>query len=344
MVSFSSLYRDVPKQIAVRVGHKDTVMNCTKPLMHGTGDLASLQAVAEMAALVAGGWEELAQRPFYVHYAEPLSPLAHSDEGVAKLLFCVEHGIPVIYAPVTLSGRSAPVTGAGNLVACLAESLSGLVIAQLKRRGAPVIFGGVPTVIDMSTALVSYGAPEMSLWSAALADMAHYLLLPVFVTAGCTDSVVFDQQAAAESAISCLMAALSGANLVHNVGFTKGAKSASLELIVATNEFIDMIRTIMGGLELTAETLALDVMEQVGPGGSYLGEKHTVHHFRENWLPKLMSRGNYDQWMIAGCLSLGDNANQRVRQILHEHRPEPLPEEVVDELDKMEARWWQDVP
>ena len=94
--------------------------------------------------------------------------------------------------------QSAPVTGAGNLVACMAESLSGLVMAQLKRRGAPVIFGGVPTVIDMSTTLVSYGAPEMHLWSAALTEMAHYLRLPVFSTAGCTDAVAFDQQAAAQ--------------------------------------------------------------------------------------------------------------------------------------------------
>ena len=342
MVSFSSLYSDVPGQIAIRIGHKDTVMNCTKPLMHGTGDFASLKAVAEMAAVVAGGWDELARRPYYVHYAEPLSPLTHTDEGVAKLLFCVEHGIPVIYTPMTLAGSSAPVTAAGNLVACIAESLSGLVMAQLKRRGAPFIFGGVPTIIDMSTMLVSYGAPEMSLWSAALAEMAHYLHLPVFSTAGCTDAVTFDQQAAAESAISCLMAALSGANLVHDVGFTEAANSASLELIAATDEFIGMVGCIMDGIEVTPETLALDVIDQVGPGGSYFGEKHTVRHFRQNWFPRLLNRHNYEQWTAAGGLSLGDKANQRVRQILQEHKPEPLPPELVAELDRMEEHWWRE--
>lgn len=343
MVSFSSLYRDVPGRIAIRVGHKDTVVNCTKPLMHGTGDLASLKAVAEMAAIVAGGWDQLALRPYYVHYAEPFSPLTHTDEGVAKLLFCVERGIPVIYTPMTLAGGSAPVTGAGNLVACMAESLSGLIMAQLKTRGAPVIFGGVPTIIDMSTMLVSYGAPEMSLWSAALAEMAHYLRLPVFSTAGCTDAVAFDQQAAAESAISCLMAALSGANLVHDVGFTEAANSASLELIAATDEFLGMIDTILRGIEITPESLALDTMEQVGPGGSYFGETHTVRHFRQNWFPKLMSRGNYDRWTAAGGRSMGDKANQHVRQILREHEPEPLPPEVVSELEKLEDHWWKEV-
>jgi trimethylamine--corrinoid protein Co-methyltransferase len=295
-----------------------------------------------MAAVVAGGSDELAQRPYYVHYAEPFSPLIHTDEGVAKLLFCVERGIPVIYTPMTLAGSSAPVTAAGNLVACIAESLSGLVMAQLKRRGAPVIFGGVPTIIDMSTTLVSYGAPEMSLWSAALAEMARYLHLPVFSTAGCTDAVAFDQQAAAESAISCLMAALSGANLIHDVGFTEAANSASLELIAATDEFISMIGTIMNGIHVTPETLALDVMERVGPGGSYFGEQHTVRHFRENWFPKLMNRRNYEQWTEAGALSLGGKANARVRRILREHQPEPLSSEVVAELDKMEEHWWKE--
>jgi trimethylamine--corrinoid protein Co-methyltransferase len=342
MVSFSSLYRDVPGQIAIRVGHKDTVLNCTKPLVHGTSDLASLEAVAEMAAVVAGGWEELAARPYYVHYAEPFSPLTHTDDGVAKLLFCVERGIPVIYTPMTLAGSSAPVTGAGNLVACMAESLSGLVMAQLKRRGAPVIFGGVPTVIDMSTTLVSYGAPEMSLWSAALTGMAHYLRLPVFSTAGCTDAVAFDQQAAAESALSCLMAALSGANLVHDVGFTEAANSASLELITATDEFIGMIKTIMAGIEVAPETLAMEVVDRVGADGSYFGERHTVEHFRQNWFPTLMNRGNHDQWRAAGAMSLGDRANQRVRQILLEHEPEPIVPEVAAELDQLESRWWRE--
>jgi trimethylamine--corrinoid protein Co-methyltransferase len=273
-----------------------------------------------MAALIVGGWEELARRPYYVHYAEPFSPLMHTDEGVAKLLFCVEHGIPVIYTSMTMAGSSGPVTAAGNLVSCMAESLSGLVIAQLKKRGAPFIFGGVPTVMDMKSMLSSYGAPEISLWGAALTEMAHYLHLPMFSTAGCTDAVEFDQQAAAESAISCLMAALSGANLVHDVGFTEAANSASLELIVATDEFISMVECIMKGIEITPETLALDIIEQVAlSGGSYLPEEHTLRHFRKNWFPNLFNRDNYDGWKSVGGLSLGDKANQRVRQILEQH-------------------------
>jgi trimethylamine--corrinoid protein Co-methyltransferase len=341
LVSFSSIYSDVPGNIAIRIGHKETVKNCTKPLMHGTGDFASLKAIAEMAAMVAGGWDALAQRPYYVHYAEPLSPFIHSDDGVAKLLFCVEHGIPVIYTPMTVAGMSAPVTAAGNLVSCMAESLSGLVVAQLKRRGAPFIFGGVPTIMDMKSTLVSYGAPELSLWAAALTEMAQYLHLPMFSTAGCTDAVEFDQQAAAESAISCLMAALSGASLVHDVGFTEAANSASLEMIVANDEVISMVKCIMKGVDIKPETLALDVIAQVGSsGGNYMDEDHTFRHFRENWFPGLANRDNHEQWMAAGGLSLGDKANQRVLHILEEHKPKPLSPEIVAELDAMEKSWW----
>jgi trimethylamine--corrinoid protein Co-methyltransferase len=104
-----------------------------------------------------------------------------------------------------------------------------------------------------------------------------------------------------------------------------------------------MIDTIMRGVEVSPETLALDVMEQVGAGGSFFGEPHTARHFRENWFPKLMNRGNYDQWMDGGGLSLGDKANARVRRILNEHQPEPLPETVIAELDKMEEGWWREL-
>ncbi|MCP4424462.1 MAG: trimethylamine methyltransferase [Chloroflexi bacterium] len=340
MISPSAPYDNVPSQLGYTIGHKEILLNSTKPIMHGMLDLASLKDVAEMAALVRGGWDELARRPYYLHYAEPFSPLTHSVDGTGKLLYCVEKGIPVIYTPMTMSGSSAPVTGAGNLVSLMAESLGGFVMAQLKRPGAPVVFGGVPTIMDMTNMISSYGAPEMHLWSAVMCEMAQYLHLPVMSTAGCTDSVTFDQQAAAESAISCLMAALSGANLVHDVGFMEAAASASLELIVATDEFIGMIRAIMGGIEISPETLALNVIDQVGPSNDYMAEDHTARHFREHWQPSLMTRHSYEQWVAEGKLTMGDKANARVRQLIREHEPTPMDPALVAELDKMEELWW----
>ena len=137
---------------------------------------------------------------------------------------------------------------------------------------------------------------------------------------------------------------MSGANLIHDVGFTEAANSASLELIVATDEFIRMIRSILNGFEITPETLALDVIDQVGSDGSYLGEDHTYNHFRKTWQPKLLNRGNYDQWISANGMLLGDRANQRVKEILEEHKPVPLSDELIKELDSLEESWWREIP
>lgn len=343
MVSTSAMYSDVPGQIAYLVGHKEVLMHTVKPIMHGTLDVETLKDMIEMASVITGGKDELAKRPYYLHYAEPLSPLIHTDEGVAKLLYCSEHGVPTVYAPASVGGGTMPVTGAGILVNNLAESLSGLLIAQLKRRGAPVVIGGVTSVLDMITMVFSYGAPEMSLWSAGLSEMAHYLNIPVMSTAGCTDAVKFDEQAAAESAISCLMAALSGGNLVHDVGFTESANHSSLELIAATDEFIGMIRHIMKGIEVSPETLALDVINETGPGGGFIDKNHTFDYFRNNWRPSLMNRIANKRWKATGSPSLGKRVNERVCQLIREHQPEPLPNEVAAELEKMEKHWLQKV-
>lgn len=343
MVSPSAMYSDVPAEISYLVGHKEVLMHTVKPIMHGTMNIEALKAIIDMAVVVAGGEDELAKRPYYLHYCEPLSPLTHTDDGVAKLLCCAEHGMPTIYASACIGGGTMPVTGAGILVNCLAETLSGLVMAQLKRRGSPVIIGGVTSVIDMITTVFSYGAPEMSLWSAGMTEMAHYLRLPVMSTAGCTDAVMFDEQAAAESAISCLMATLSGGNLVHDVGFTESANYSSMELIAATDEFISMIEHIMKGIEVSPETLALDLINETGPGGAFIDKKHTFDHFRKNWQPSLMNRISSERWKAAGSPSLGKRTNERVCSIIREHQPEPLSKEVKAELDKMEKHWFQKV-
>jgi trimethylamine--corrinoid protein Co-methyltransferase len=172
--------------------------------------------------------------------------------------------------------------------------------------------------------------------------MAHYLGLPVFSTAGCTDSVEFDGQAAVESALSCLMAALSGANLIHDVGFAESSNSASLELIAATDEFIGFIDTIVKGVEINEDALALDAIDRMGPGGMFLTDDHTVRNFRKNWFPLMMNRQKFDGWSAEGGLSLEEKANRRVRDILEKHRPEPLSNEVAAELEKMEKSWMKE--
>ena len=189
--------------------------------------------------------EELRRNPFIILYAEPITPLKNAQEAVEKLLYMAENDLPVIYAPGMLSGATGPVTLAGCLALANAESLCGLVMAQLKREGGPFIYGGGILPLDMRTSVAAYGAPELQLAGAALADMAHYYRLPRFSGAGASDSKVLDQQAMIEGTISTVMQALCGANLVHDVGYLEGGLTGSYEMVVAMDEVIGMVKRII---------------------------------------------------------------------------------------------------
>jgi trimethylamine--corrinoid protein Co-methyltransferase len=292
-----------------------------------------------MSASIAGSKEKLAESPFIVNYSEPVSPLTHLQDAVDILLLCAEASIPSVYTPMPIGGATAPATFAAILAQNCAEVLSGLTISQLKKKGAPFIFGGVPTIMDMSTSILSYGAPEMSLLSVGLTEMSHFYRLPMFGTAGCTDSKMVDQQAAIESTLSCLLSALSGANLVHDIGLMDNGTVLSLELMVMNNEIIGMIKQIMEGIEVSEESLALELIDKVGPQGHFLSEDHTLKHFKKFWRPKFFDRGPHEEWVEKGKPSMGDRLNEEVKRIIQNHVVAPLPDRLIQQLQRMEDAW-----
>jgi len=311
----------------------------SKPLVITTVDKEGLADQYRMACEVLGGPEEFAKAPLFVVYIEPSSPLSNSVEAVEKILYSAEMGIPAIYTPCTMCGATAPVTLAGGMVQCLAECLVGVVLAQLKRRGAAVIIGGVQSAIDMATSILSYGAPEMVLLSAAMTDVAKWLGLPMFSTAGCSDAKVLDQQAAIEAAMSVTIAALSGANLIHDVGYLESGLLGSFDMLVMSNEVIGMAKRILSGVTVTPETLAVDVIERVGPGGHYLTEEHTRQHFKtELWFPTLMDRQMRRGWEASGKKTMADRVRARVKDILEHHQPLPIPADVEARLKELVAQ------
>ena len=311
----------------------------SKPLVITTVDKEGLADQYRMACQVLGGAEEFANAPLCVVYIEPSSPLTHSVEAVEKILYSAEMGIPAIYTPCTMCGATAPVTLAGGMVQCLAECLVGVVLAQLKRKGAAVIIGGVESTIDMTTSILSYGAPEMVLLSAAMTDVAKWLRLPMFSTAGCSDAKVLDQQAAIEAAMSVTIAALSGANLIHDVGYLESGLLGSFDMLVMSNEVIGMAKRILSGVTVTPETLAVDVIERVGPGGHYLTEEHTRQHFKtELWFPTLMDRQMRRGWEASGKQTMAERVRARVKDILEHHQPLPIPADVEARLKELVAQ------
>ena len=304
----------------------------TKPAVFVCDDRADCEAIAAMAAAAAGGMEQLRLNPTLLLYSEPTTPLQHSQTATGKLLYMAEQGLPIVHSPAPMMGGTAPVTLAGGLALGNAEALSSLAIHQLQRPGAPFVYGSGLHHMDMKTTISVYGAPEFQLARVAVAEMGRFYGLPTWGYAGHSDSCVMDEQAAADADFSVLVALLAGHNLVHDVGYLEAGLTTSPEMIVFTDEVIAMMRRFMGGFSLDAESLALDVIHQVGPGGDFLTAKHTLRHFRELWQPMLWDRQRADAWSAAGSKRLGERLRDKTISLMESHHPEPLPDAIREEI------------
>ncbi|ATW28925.1 hypothetical protein DCMF_26410 [Candidatus Formimonas warabiya] len=312
------------------------VLNTTKPILFCADNVGDLGSITQMAEIIAGGQEALAGSPFIILYAEPSAPLQFFQDTVEKLLFCAEKRLPVICGPTVMMGATGVVSAAGSLVIANCEILSGLVIHQLKRKGAPFIYGGGVPPMDMKTLVCSYGAPEEHLNAAALTSMARYYQLPVFTTSGCSDAHVFDQQAGLEAGFSLLAHGLAGSNLIHDLGYMGAGASTSMEMMALCDETVGMVKHFLKGIEITPETLALDVIEKVGPGGNFFAEEHTFHNFKKHlFFPELMNRHAYDKWREAGSTTFATRANKKVRNILENHIVPELPKPIVNQVKEI---------
>ncbi len=323
---------DVPEDMSDLYHFQAMVANTRKPILVTAWNQENMQDIIAMAEVVAGGEDELRRNPFIVMYSEPVSPLQLALESTQKVVYMASKGLPVICGTGKVGGATCPVTLAGALAQGAAESLVAILIAQLVREGAPVIFGGERLHMDMSTTVASYGAPEFMMSVAGNAELATYYRLPSWSYAGCSDAKTFDQQAAAEGSLLSFLVALSGGNLNHDVGYLEAGLTSSLDAVVAFDEVIGMIRRMMRGIPVSPETLALDVIHEVGPGGEFLTKNHTYDHFKQDWFPNLADRQSIDDWQAQGGKTLGDQANNRVRAILTNHVPEMLPDNMEDEI------------
>jgi trimethylamine--corrinoid protein Co-methyltransferase len=303
----------------------------TKPINITAVDLDGLRDQLEMAHIRVGGEEEFKKGPCFSLYIEPVSPLSHSVEVIQKLLFAADNGIPFVYTPCPLAGATSPCTLAGTAVQALTESLFGIVLSQLRKPGAPMIIGGLMSNMDMRTTVYCYGSPEMALLSAAYTQITKWLGVPEYETAGCSDAKMFDEQAAMEASFNIATSALIGGNMIHDVGYLEQGLTSSPEMLVASNEIIDRVKRILRGVPVNDETLALDVMEDVGPGGHFLEHDHTYERFKDLiWQGPLTDRQNWENWEMMGSKTFRDRVHERVIEIL-EADVEPLMDEAMFE-------------
>jgi trimethylamine--corrinoid protein Co-methyltransferase len=332
------LAQDVPAELADRLVLKEALTYSAKPLVFCCHNIQSLKDIYEMAVLIAGDEKQFLNAPSIVMLADPISPLVLNDDTLEKMIFCAEKRIPQICYGAPQAGSTGPATFAGSIVQGTAESLAGLVITQLVRQGAPFIYGAFATVMDMRTTIFSYGAPEMTLMGAALAQMSQHLKLPYFGTAGCSDAKLPDSQAAAEATLSCMSAALSGANLIHDCGLLDHGCLASPAFTVLVHEVLDMLDQVIRGIQVDEENLAVDVIHDVGPGGHFMNEDHTAEHFREVWYSNMFDRSNYASWLESGGMRFEERLREQTLDKMKES-PRILPAEKQKELDRLAKHW-----
>jgi len=325
---------DLPDSRQYQQKYAVMIRNSVKPQVITAADRQTLNDIVDIAAAVVGGREELSRKPVFVLYDEPTSPLVHIKEALEKLMFMAENNLPTNYSPGIMAGGTSPVTMAGAIAQANAEILAGLVIHQLVNPGAPFIFGAGMSPMDMQSMQPTYSAPEAMITQAGLCQIGRCLYdLPTWGFGGCSASKLVDAQAVNEAATYIMMAGWMGTNLVHDVGYLEFGLTYSFDLLVLCDEIIGQVRRMMEGIRVDTEHLAVDAIKRVGPGGHFLSDGHTMAHFRENWQPGLTDRKTYETWKSQGASSMEQRASEKVKHILENHHPQPLPAEVVAEID-----------
>ena len=322
--------RDVPNEVAhiyeILYGFKFT----TKSLDGYNWGTQYSQDTIDMAAIVAGGREELAERPLLLGFTNPVSPLTLAKETTQGLITFARAGQPCMTPPEGWAGGRAPCTLAVVLVQQYADVFGSIAVAQCVRRGAPVLYGSASTIMDMRTGSVALGAPEAGLISLGAAQLARYYGIPSRGTGGNTEAFRVDYQAGAESATTLLLSALAGFDFIYDVvGSLESSLSASYEKLVLDDDLAGSVRRVVTGIDVSEDTLATDVIDAVGLKGTYLGHPHTVDHFRqEHFLPETFVRSG--RASPEAARTLAEKARTRSQRILREHAVDPPLEPAIE--------------
>jgi trimethylamine--corrinoid protein Co-methyltransferase len=318
---------DVSQVAADRYQMEVMLNTTTKPIVYVTYDTSGCIDNVEMSEIVAGGAEALRQKPFSACYINVTTGLRHNKEALEKLLFLAGKGLPMLYIPVSSCGLTAPMTMPAGMALINAGTLTGLVVSQLKRPGAPVIImGWGGESLDMRSMVEPYIAPDFQCIGESL---AHYYGLPMFTLGGASDAKLPDGQAAVEAALTIMLRALGGGNIVHDLGYLESGLCGSLAQLAICDEIVDWVKRSLTEVEINDETLALDLIDEVGPDGQFLDTDHTMRHFRERWYPRLIERDTFDRWQTKGSKDITRRAAERVSQILATHKTQPLPADVA---------------
>jgi trimethylamine--corrinoid protein Co-methyltransferase len=316
--------------------------NTTKHVMGGVYTFDGVKQVTRMAEIIAGSGERLRQRPIISMIACSISPLKMDGEYGDFIVAIAKSGIPVVCPAEPLCGATSPVTLAGNLVIQTVDSLMGVMLTQIVNPGTPVILGSVASNTDLRDLKYLAGSVEMGLVNAAGAQMAQFYKLPFYATGGMTDSKVLDAQSGYESAITNMLCALAGANFIHDAaGLMEFALTVCYEKYVIDNEILGMVMRAVEGIKVNDDTLAFDLIKEVGPGGNFVTAKHTRRFMRsEHYEPSLSDRDSREDWEANGRKTTWQRAAEKAKEIMSQHDyslPDATRAQVLSEIQGIVA-------
>jgi trimethylamine--corrinoid protein Co-methyltransferase len=333
--------QDQPSATQTMHNYEAMVNNTSKHCFHGFYTKGSARKIVEMAAECVGGMDNFRKRPIVTSTVCPSSPLMMIEVCCDVIIECARLGAGIAAIPMPISGATGPTTLAGTLVGHNCEVLSALVLSQLTVKGSRFTYCSCATIMDMKSGNVSLGAPEYGMISAAATKMSQYYKLPNWAGCGVSDSKLPDAQATSEYALNTTLAALSGANIIFSVGSIDSGLTFDYAKTILDAEHIHRIKKVLEGIKVSDETLALDVINEVGPAGNFLTHDHTISHMKEISEAKLFDRRKREAWAADGSKDIVECAYEKAKQILATHKPTPLPDgvagkmiNIVDEYEK----------
>jgi len=325
---------DLPEDQVEISKYYASLANTTKHVQAGVYTLRGIRDVVAMCERIAGNPEALRARPLVSFITSwMVSPLKFATDVTTLLIEVCRQGLPVVLSAAPMAGSTSPVTLAGTLTQLNAEQLSGLTLTQLINPGTPVIMGPIPATADMRSGKYLGGSVEFGISNAAITQLAHRYQVPIYNSAGMTDAKLPDIQAGIEKAQSAIQVALAGTNFIHHAaGMLEDMSTIAYEQFVIDNEMLGMVMRAVRGIDVQDETLALDAIDRVGPGGHYLADEHTLRYMRtEHYYPSdVFDRRARDEWEADGSTDAWTRAKDNARKILAEYEPELLDPEVDD--------------
>ena len=300
--------------------------------------------LVELGAALAGGKRELRDRPIFSSMHCPLSPLQLDGGSTEGALVLARAGVPISFYGMPQAGITGPVTLAGSLIVNNAEVLAGLTMAQLAAPGSPFMYGTGGAAFDMKTMTWAGGSPERALISCGAAELAHYYGFPILCGGIVTSAKVPGAQSCYEKMSSGLPQFLAGCDMIAGLGLLDDVTMLSYEQMVIDDEMARIMGRLAAGVAVDDDHMAIDIIKKIGPGGSFLGSRHTMQWLHsEHFIPEITDRRTGEAWEADGSKDAVERARAKAKKIMKEHEVQPLPEGVASAFDDIVAEADKDI-